>query len=254
MFKSVTICSSVCLLLLLINASSGKYPTKNGPRNNLLLDFGKITIKNPMKNYDDPNTSPYGEYGIDWVYFPDGNGNIKIGFLRHPKYYNKNVASNSSTRTIFSKSPNTEEVVKFMFYNRKNNDKGGTTFLLSNMTEVLGEIDNSKPLKLITHGWLSNGHTKTCQLIKNSYLKKDDMNVIVMDWSEISDTVWYYKPLSKTKDVASYYSKIVEKIVANGMDPKHIHLIGHSLGAHVSGFAAVTLNRTTDIRIGRITV
>lgn len=38
--------------------------------------------------------------------------------------------------------------------------------------------------------------------------------------------------------VGKQYAKFVDYLVLNGVKGRNIHLIGHSLGAHVSGFAA----------------
>lgn len=42
-------------------------------------------------------------------------------------------------------------------------------------------------------------------------------------------------------------------IQANGMKGQDFHLIGHSLGAHASGYAGHWLKENTDQVLGRIT-
>lgn len=96
---------------------------------------------------------------------------------------------------------------------------------------------------------MSSGTADTCTRIKDGFLKKYDANVFIMDWSEISGNVLYPIPMSATKSVGDFYSQFLNKLVASGTDPKNIHLVGHSLGAHVSGFAA----RGVKEKIGRVT-
>lgn len=52
-------------------------------------------------------------------------------------------------------------------------------------------------------------------------------------------------------DVAKQYAKLLNFLIEDlNTDPKSMHLIGHSLGAHVSGFAG---RNVKNGRIGRIT-
>lgn len=54
-----------------------------------------------------------------------------------------------------------------------------------------------------------------------------------------------------TSKVGKHYGVYLNYLVENvGLNPENIHLVGHSLGAHVSGFAARELRQGT---IGRIT-
>ncbi|CAH0555108.1 unnamed protein product [Brassicogethes aeneus] len=112
-------------------------------------------------------------------------------------------------------------------------------------------FSKNKKTKFITHGWMSSGKSDTCLSIKNSYLKIYDVNVFIMDWSNIADHVFYPIPMRATPEVAEYYSLFLNFLIDKiGADPKDLHLIGHSLGAHVSGFAA---RRVKQAKIGRLT-
>lgn len=108
----------------------------------------------------------------------------------------------------------------------------------------------SKPFKIITHGWRSSGSSPTCERLKNAYLTYFDYNVIILDWSLIASNFIYPIPMEYTKKVGKYYAQFLDNLVEIGVNPKDIHLIGHSLGAHVSGFAGKGF---TKGKIGRIT-
>lgn len=112
------------------------------------------------------------------------------------------------------------------------------------------DLDFSKPTKFVTHGWLSSGSAESCMLIKDAYLKFFDYNVIVMDWSPISKTKDYVEPAHDIKPIAEYYASFVDYLIEKGLKPEDIHLIGHSLGAHVSGVCGKLV---TKGKIGRIT-
>lgn len=54
-----------------------------------------------------------------------------------------------------------------------------------------------------------------------------------------------------TTNVAKHYVKLLNFLTDDfGADPMDIHLIGHSLGAHISGFAG---RRVRKGKVGRIT-
>lgn len=57
--------------------------------------------------------------------------------------------------------------------------------------------------------------------------------------------------MEETWNVGTYLSKFLNHLIEDvGIDAKSLHLIGHSLGAHVVGFAA---RQVKNGKIGRIT-
>ncbi|XP_028140195.2 phospholipase A1-like [Diabrotica virgifera virgifera] len=105
-------------------------------------------------------------------------------------------------------------------------------------------------IKFVTHGWLSRGTAETCVEIKNAFLEKYDINVFVVDWSSITDNILYSVPAQGAPCIGEEYAKFINDLIEKfNVNPKDIHLIGHSLGAHVSGFAGRKVNK----KISRIT-
>lgn len=75
------------------------------------------------------------------------------------------------------------------------------------------------------------------------------MNVIVVDWSKYSH-LSYPKARKRVIDVAKVIAKFVDKLCVNlKINPNKIHIVGHSLGAHVAGIAGLKTAR----KIQRIT-
>lgn len=111
-----------------------------------------------------------------------------------------------------------------------------------------------RKVKFIIHGFIQNGQTSWVKKMALELLKKEAMNVIVVDWGLGSSVLNLY-------DVAAGNTRLVGVQVAHLIDVlnrkfhvplKKFHIIGHSLGAQVAGFAGEKLRKGGKV-IGRIT-
>lgn len=84
-----------------------------------------------------------------------------------------------------------------------------------------------------------------------AYVDSGGYNVITVDWSHIADSIIYPAPAIKTEDVGENIAEFLDRLVqVTGLHPSDIHLIGHSLGAHVVGSCGSSFKSG---KIGRIT-
>lgn len=75
--------------------------------------------------------------------------------------------------------------------------------------------------------------------------------MITADWNRVASNLMYPMPAYLTVEVGSKIAKLLENLVNLAViDPSDIHVIGHSLGAHVSGACGAAFNLG---KIGRIT-
>ena len=77
-----------------------------------------------------------------------------------------------------------------------------------------------------------------------------------MDWGPLATIDNYFTACFNTPRVGCYAGKelVVDILVrALGQDPDKIHVIGHSLGAHVAGHLGRTVQEYLSLKIGRIT-
>ncbi|KAJ8917669.1 hypothetical protein NQ315_005116 [Exocentrus adspersus] len=198
------------------------------------LDKGSVDTKYSRKDV----MKMYPNLGKNFIMFPDGESGVKIGYLDPPP---------GSTK-ILGMGSKVEDDVTFTLYTRDNRNDG---FQLKGYKDLPKNFDKTKKTVFVTHGWMSSGKADTCITIKDGYLNKSDANVFIMDWSPIAGNIFYVIPMLKTKEVGQYYSNILNYLINDlGVDPRDLHLVGHSLGAHISGFAA---RRVIRGRIGRIT-
>lgn len=117
--------------------------------------------------------------------------------------------------------------------------------VLANNTEIKSQYFNSSnKVKIVTHGWLSAETTEWLQKIKSSFLKKNDYNVILVDWSELADNPIYPWSAFSTRYVGKRVAKLLTAIQSTyQIGGENVHLIGHSLGAQVMGYAGMFSER-----------
>ncbi|XP_077529371.1 pancreatic triacylglycerol lipase-like [Haemaphysalis longicornis] len=103
--------------------------------------------------------------------------------------------------------------------------------------------------KVIVHGFMDSlGVGKWMGTMKDEFLKHGDYNVIVVDWSHGNGPP-YTKATANTRVVGAELALLVTTLQnSTGASPADFHIIGHSLGAQIAGYAGERLDK-----IGRIT-
>lgn len=128
--------------------------------------------------------------------------------------------------------------------------------------EVINYGDNSqsieksrynatKGLKIVIHGYKGSG--TDLGAIKGGLLLLDmeDTNVILLDWTKGAGAA-YSTAVANTELVGRQLALILLDVLNLGTNPKKIHVIGFSLGAHVAGCASEILKKR-NVLLGRIT-
>lgn len=150
----------------------------------------------------------------------------------------------SIVETVLEREPAT-----FKLYTRKN--AFGEEQLFLNNTEVLyaSHFNESRPTKLIVHGFSDTGNEGWIRELIDAYLLYQDVNVIVVGWGILAaDT--YPVAAKNTRLVGEYLGQFLEFLNRDSnLEYKDVHISGHSLGFYVAGFAGAY----HDGRIGRIT-
>ncbi|XP_039285252.1 inactive pancreatic lipase-related protein 1 isoform X2 [Nilaparvata lugens] len=102
------------------------------------------------------------------------------------------------------------------------------------------DFDVTRPKTyFITHGFFASGNSTWMSEMKDALLKKEDANVFIVDWGKGASTINYFQAASNTRVVGAEIARFIDYAKKKyKMDPGRIHLIGHSLGAHISSYAA----------------
>ncbi|XP_049533431.1 pancreatic lipase-related protein 2 [Anopheles darlingi] len=185
----------------------------------------------------DPN------YGVTWMFMPDDTGTPHIVDLTEP---------NDTARS--ERRGNLNEDVNFYYYRQATRANGSRFRFVNDLATPLAldeSYDPKLPTKFVIHGWMNSIKSPVSQNIKNNYLQKEDMNVIVVDWEPLASDAVYFRSAMSTRDVGKHVGVLIDRMVVDrGMDLNDVHIIGHSLGAHTSGFAGFSV---TKGKVGRIT-
>jgi len=127
-----------------------------------------------------------------------------------------------------------------------------------NITNVLdiktSTFDGSRPTKVLIHGYKFMGKSLASWVprMADAVLKKEDVNVIMVDWVK-GAAVFYDNAVSNTRMVGVIINKYLKNLMKHhGMKHQDVHLIGFSLGAHVTGFVGKAFKDDGGKKYGRI--
>ncbi|KAL0113090.1 hypothetical protein PUN28_012363 [Cardiocondyla obscurior] len=144
--------------------------------------------------------------------------------------------------------------VSTYFYN--SNIKGENVSLESICNDPR-QFDSTEKIAFVTHGFVSSPKSTAFQNM-TSELVQAGYSVFMTDWSQGACTegipifkfVGYPSAVRNTREIGQFLARIIYKITYKCKVPlKNFTLIGHSLGAHVSAFAAKEIKKLTNASI-----
>ncbi|KAL4237011.1 hypothetical protein ACF0H5_005395 [Mactra antiquata] len=139
--------------------------------------------------------------------------------------------------------------VRFLLHTRHNKDI--YELLTSDTVDITrSHYDGTKATKFIIHGYRDNGRESWVIRMKDALLQVEDVNVIIVDWRRGADKKDYNQAASNTRVVGALIANLITslKVSASALY-RDMHIIGHSLGAHIAGYAG---HRVPGV-VGRIT-
>nr|CAH7716768.1 unnamed protein product [Callosobruchus chinensis] len=164
--------------------------------------------------------------------------------VEHPK--KRCTCGKASKQGEITARVGVDNCVEITLYTKEN--LNGVIFNEENMEG----FDPEKKSVLFIHGWASTGHEHYIQIAK-TFASKKDMNALVVGWHSLAYNC-YFAAASATNCIGKYVAQIlVQAVDTLGANPDNIHLIGHSLGAHVSGYAGQFFKEMHREKLGRIT-
>ncbi|XP_054152604.1 pancreatic triacylglycerol lipase-like [Oppia nitens] len=169
-----------------------------------------------------------------------GIGHFTVNDFRDP-VYRKTVLLPQSPQKIDT---------QFLLYTR-DNQLFPAFIRLGDQQAVRGsKFVAKKPTKFVIHGFVDNILLgQWMHQLKDELLKREDCNVFLVDWK--GGNGWpYEQAVANTRVVGPVLGLFINDLkTIYGLNTGDVYIIGHSLGAHIAGYAGQQLNGT----IGRIT-
>ncbi|XP_047035736.1 phospholipase A1-like [Helicoverpa zea] len=109
----------------------------------------------------------------------------------------------------------------------------------------------NNPFRIFLHGFTDDPTKDSYKNISNAFLAQGDCNILALDASSLIRWL-YLRSTTMTRFIGEKLGAMLAALVNAGVDPSNIHLIGHSLGSHISGFTGKTFRNLTGTLIGRI--
>jgi len=92
---------------------------------------------------------------------------------------------------------------------------------------------------ILCHGFLSSAYEPWMGNLSLALLERYDQNVIIIDWSKGADGNYfdYLQAVGNTRVVSAVVTRLIVYLMEKNLaSPERIHLIGHSLGAHIMAY------------------
>ncbi|XP_073819936.1 phospholipase A1-like [Musca autumnalis] len=126
--------------------------------------------------------------------------------------------------------------VKYYLYTRVNPSKG-TKIVATTKSVDASYFDASKPTYFVIHGWTQSYTSGMNKDIRAAALRTFDCNVIVVDWAR-ARSVDYATSVIAVPKVGKKIAEMIDFLNKNYKMPfETLTVAGHSLGAHVAGYA-----------------
>ncbi|XP_030842163.1 pancreatic triacylglycerol lipase [Strongylocentrotus purpuratus] len=136
----------------------------------------------------------------------------------------------------------------FKLYTRQNRYSGDVLDRTDDATITSSNFGSSRDTKLIVHGWTDSMRGSSWINMRDALLDNYDVNVVMVDWSD-GALMGYTRSRANTRVVGREIAKLIEALnAATGATFGSMHIIGHSLGAHIGGYAGEACSGT----IGRV--
>jgi len=187
----------------------------------LTTTYGRSTVSSSLPLHLRENKNVHYEGSVPWMLIPEDTS----------PPVTRNVATDVRLNLFTRSNPTTA----YRLLVNNNNNLANSAF------------NRQNPTKILIHGFTGNAQDRLLIRGRNEYLARGNYNIISVDWAVLAAGPNYNAAVRNTRPVGQHIADLIEFLVRVGNARLvDFHLIGHSLGAHVAGFAG------SSIRTGRV--
>lgn len=143
--------------------------------------------------------------------------------------------------------------MSFLLYN------GSTSTRVTNST-ICDHLNFSRPIVVFIHGWNQDGYEDFIEQMATAYFESTTkVNFLVINWEALAFKNYFTAAFS-VQSIGEITGRLIYTISKNFKDLQskkqyfdNVHIIGHSLGAHIGGIASKFLQKKAYITLGRVT-
>jgi len=194
-------------------------------------------------------------FGLDDFLDCPGNDNI-LGLFRRCCTSDE-MPNGCECFDISSSTPFTNSA----FHKPECPDNLGVKFILYNNDYAAGQVikygasshfNPTYPVRVVAHGFTDSGFAPWMVEMKDEFLKNSKYNVILVDWQKAAAGPNYPQAAANTRSVGAMIARLVQHLHQSGAPYGNFHMIGHSLGAQIMGYAGKEIKRLDGASLGRI--
>lgn len=134
--------------------------------------------------------------------------------------------------------------VRFLLWTKSNSGDSNYQELKEGNLGSPGHFNGNDPTVVLIHGFANNGHSGWPVDGKTELLKLGSYNVIAVDWEKLAAAPAYLTAVDFVPQVGALTASLLDWLHdAAGMKASGVQVVGHSLGAHLSGAVGQNLNK-----------
>ncbi|XP_046330859.2 pancreatic lipase-related protein 2-like isoform X2 [Haliotis rufescens] len=141
-----------------------------------------------------------------------------------------------------------DQGIQFLLYTRRNPTHAQILDEERLLSVQQSHFNRHHKTRMLIHGFTGSAHDQWVRDMTHELLQNEDMNVIAVNWEKGADKINYFHVAANTRVVGAVTAELVKTLHSVGAAYSNFHLIGHSLGSHISGYVGEIVHG-----LGRIT-
>uniref|UniRef100_A0A6G1SLC1 Phospholipase A1 member A n=1 Tax=Aceria tosichella TaxID=561515 RepID=A0A6G1SLC1_9ACAR len=250
-----TIIATVLIALVAVNVAQGQQPQASAPArappqqqasSNVVIVPGSASLRRDASRVDQV-IYPYESFPVDNSQRPPEELH-QTSYVIDNKRFIESYSSRCMASTLLEDPDSVEP--NFVVIRERSEVRVNATAPIK-LIQATG-FEPRQPTHIFVHGFTqsypdTDWLRKTRALFEmHSLVGKE--NLIIMDWG-VGSQGSYQQVAARSSAMGSFLANFLMKLFELGAERESVHIIGHSLGAHIAGFAGKRIRP----RIGRIT-